>query len=165
MIHGALYIDRIWHPAKQPSHRQDEWVQRGEVISIWEANPHVPNEQNWVQWHIDNLTVLRFRIEDATLEEVSWIAAAWEVPYTNHAFGGFVVARRLWRFDIDKLIAEEKSRLGRPLNTKTDILTITAPRREEWLKRTADRGRLFNKAAGDIALHDPARAQGYTRLV
>lgn len=162
-VHCAIYVTRQWHPTKQPEIERDGYVQEGEIISLWEPVPGVPDEDNWPRWHIDNPHVLRVIIEGVTAEQAAWIAAPWVIPLVDNAFGGHLVAKRLWRFDIQDMIAEEEARLGRPLNLVTDILVVDAVRRAQWINRAEFGGKMRNKAAGDLPLNNSDRAKGAVR--
>jgi hypothetical protein len=152
-VHGAMYLDRVWHPTKQPVDQQDRWIQAGEVISLWQAI----DENNWVQWHIDNPTIIRIRFLDVNLAEVEYLIAGYHIPQEDVSLGPIVMAKRLWQFDQPDIESEKVTEFGRAINRSTDILTFTKVWITANLKRKAEGGKLFNKAIEDIPLINPDR--------
>lgn len=158
-VHGALYVLDPYLLREMPV-SLDRLVQRGEVLSVWDAQPGETYENWGCSWHISNPTVLRFVIEGVVARQVDWIVAPWSVPGIDEAER--VIAKRLWRFDIDVILAEEALRLGRPVNQQYDVVVVDAERRARWVKRRAEdnSGMMWNKAAGDIPLNNPERVGG-----
>lgn len=155
MVHGALYINRQWHPTKQPKAVRDRFVQRGEVISVWEAE----HNDHWYQWHIDNPNVIRFRV-DTTLEAALPLQAEYALSRADDPTQIETIAKRLWRFDIDEMLTAAIQSLGRNLDPATDILEIDPAS----LTRKARGGRLHNKSVGDVPLENPDRVSNPRKL-
>ncbi len=162
-VHGGIYYTDPYL-LRNITVPRDRLVQRGEVVAVWDAQPGETFE-NWglapperPHWHISNPHVLRFAIEGVTYEQVRWIEVPWTVPGEDGQER--LIAQRLWRFDVDALVAEEVLRLGRPVNAAQDVVVVDQERRLRWVRRRVEGGMMLNKAAGDIPLNDPTRIVG-----
>lgn len=158
-VHGGIYVQDpyLLRAIAQP---RDELVQRGEVVSLWDVQPGETIQAWGCPWHVSNPTVLRFVMPGVSCAQVDWIMGQWAVP--DERGSDRLIAARLWRFDIDAILAEEAAVLGRPIDPQSDVIVVDAARRARWVQRRAEdgSGMMWNKSAGDIPLNDPSRVVG-----
>jgi len=151
-VHGIAYHDRHWHPTKQPKSLRDTMISSGELITLWQAN----GPRHWFPVWDSNPTVIRVRILNALVGQYDWMVSDYTVndATAQDPYSIVTIAKRLWRLDHVPMLADEVTRLKRPLNMESDILDLDPLK----LTRKVEGGVLFNKNAEDVPREDPTRA-------